>query len=469
MPTVVKRRNKDGKVTSYRLGAYVGQYADGESQKTWKKWKPPKKDLTEEQIDKMAYAEAVKFEEEVRAGFIVDNRITFRLYAERVLQLKLQAGASYKTIDRYRSMMKRINKHIGNMKLAQIKPQHLNNLYSALAEEGIREDNYKVVATDELMDLFIRNKIRYTDVRKATRMSPSTIEKLRHKEPIAKSSAQKLCSAFRIEMSRYFTSVQGKRRLSDKTILEHHRLIHAILAQGVKEMIITFNAADGASPPKYTRPEPHYYQINEMRAIIKALQSAPIKWKALTYFLIDTGCRRGEAAGLKWKNINLEQRLAKIDCELISTPSKGVYESPTKTRKTRYIKFSEQTAALLSMVKKLQDHNRILYEGLWIETGYVFTQDNGDHIHPDSITGWLADFSKKNGLPHIHPHAFRHTAASLMIANGVDLVTAASELGHANANTTASIYAHQIAEQKALAADVRGSIFRNLTENIDAD
>ena len=53
------------------------------------------------------------------------------------------------------------------------------------------------------------------------------------------------------------------------------------------------------------------------------------------------------------------------------------------------------------------------------------------------------------------PHAFRHTAASTMIANGVDLVTTANELGHANATTTAMIYAHQIAIAKARAADGR--------------
>ena len=282
----------------------------------------------------------------------------------------------YKTIDRYKSMMKRIDKHIGHMKLAQIKPQHLNNLYAALAVEGIREDNYKVVATDAFLEYLINNKIRYTDIRKATRMSPSTIEKIKAKEPIARSSAEKLCLKFKISMGTYFTSKQGK-----------------------------------------------------------------------------------------WKNVNLEKRLAKIDCELISIPSKGVYESPTKTRKTRYIWFSDETASLLEMTWKLQEHNRQYYGEFWIETGYVFTQDHGDRMHPDSVTGWLSDFSKKTGLPHIHPHAFRHTAASLMIANGVDLVTTATELGHANANTTAAIYAHQIAEQRALAADIRSSIFRSLIED----
>ena len=76
-------------------------------------------------------------------------------------------------------------------------------------------------------------------------------------------------------------------------------------------------------------------------------------------------------------------------------------------------------------------------------------------MHSDSITEWLSNFSKKNNLPHIHPHAFRHTVATTMIANGVDLVTTANELGHANATTTAMIYAHQISIAKAKATNVR--------------
>lgn len=62
------------------------------------------------------------------------------------------------------------------------------------------------------------------------------------------------------------------------------------------------------------------------------------------------------------------------------------------------------------------------------ETGMVFTKDNGEWLHPDSITRWLNNFSRDNDLPHIHPHAFRHTAASTMIANGVDLVTTAADV-----------------------------------------
>lgn len=105
------------------------------------------------------------------------------------------------------------------------------------------------------------------------------------------------------------------------------------------------------------------------------------------------------------------------------------------------------------------EHLQELNGDRWAGTPYVFVRDDGSRMHPDSITAWLNRFSAQNDLPHIHPHAFRHTAASMMIANGVDLVTTAAELGHANANTTATIYAHQIAIARATAADVRAGVF----------
>jgi len=125
----------------------------------------------------------------------------------------------------------------------------------------------------------------------------------------------------------------------------------------------------------------------------------------------------------------------------------------------RAIHLAPQSLELLRKWKAEQLRIRLAQGDRWVDSGYIFTQDDGNRMHPDSITDWLNKFSKKHGLPHIHPHAFRHTAASIMIANGVDLVTTASELGHANATTTASIYAHQIAVAKAKAANVRAGVF----------
>ena len=193
--------------------------------------------------------------------------------------------------------------------------------------------------------------------------------------------------------------------------------------------------------------------------MIAALEDAPLKWKTITYLLIDTGCRRGEILGLKPENVDYDTGLIVIDHALLTTKSKGVYEGETKNGRMRAIHLAPQSLELLCLWKTEQLRTRLAQGDHWVDSGYIFTQDDGSRMHPDSITDWLNKFSKKHNLPHIHPHAFRHTAASTMIANGVDLVTTANELGHANATTTAAIYAHQISIAKAKAANVRAGVF----------
>jgi integrase len=120
-----------------------------------------------------------------------------------------------------------------------------------------------------------------------------------------------------------------------------------------------------------------------------------------------------------------------------------------------------QTIAVLKEWKQEYDRWKELNGDRWQNSPYVFVKEDGGAMHPDSVTDWLGRFSKANTLPHIHPHAFRHTAASTMILNGVDMVSAAAELGHASPSTTANIYAHQFAIARAKAASVRAGVFAN--------
>ncbi len=78
----------------------------------------------------------------------------------------------------------------------------------------------------------------------------------------------------------------------------------------------------------------------------------------------------------------------------------------------------------------------------WIGGDWVFTTWDGHRMHPDTITKWFPKFLKKNKLPHIPPHGLRHTSATLLIVEGVDLIEVSGRLGHADKSTTSNIYAH---------------------------
>ena len=87
---------------------------------------------------------------------------------------------------------------------------------------------------------------------------------------------------------------------------------------------------------------------------------------------------------------------------------------------------------------------------------FLFIQEGeklGYPMHPDSITQYLGDFAKREKLPHINPHAFRHTLASVLCLNGIDITTISKWLGHNNVTTTMNIYEHILEEGKEKVAD----------------
>lgn len=459
MATVEKRTKKNGQ-DSYRITVAAGIDSTGKQIRLRRTWEPPKPDMTPRQIEKALNRAVTDFEREIEQGYRLDHKQTFATYAQYVLDLKARTGTKPRTIERYQELLKRVNQAIGHLKLTDIRPQHLNALYQNLGEEGVRLDSIKAVAHMDIKGWARQNGFSLSKLADLAEVSSATLSSASSGKTISKEKADSIAKAMNLNVEQVFTLERDSSPLSTKTVLEHHRIISTIMSQAEKEMLVQFNPASKATPPKVQRKTPDYYQPETITKILDALENASLKWKTATYLLIDTGCRRGEAMGLKWKSLDFENGLMVIERALLYSPKKGVYESTPKTGKSRILKLAPETLALLSELKTEQANMRVLYGDAWIDTGYVFTQDNGDRMNPDSLTDWLNKFSKANGLPHIHPHAFRHTAASTMIANGVDIVTAANELGHSSATTTANIYAHQIAEAKAKAENVRAGVFK---------
>ena len=117
-----------------------------------------------------------------------------------------------------------------------------------------------------------------------------------------------------------------------------------------------------------------------------------------------------------------------------------------------YINIPRETIQLLREYHAEQESWREAVGDRWANTGYVFTRDTGEPMHPDSINGWLIAFSERHGLPHINPHAFRHAMASILIYSGTDILSISKRLGHTTTNTTLNFYGHLL--QKADAQDV---------------
>lgn len=450
MAHIEKIKGKRG--TSYRFIVSGGFDSNGKRIFHKKTWKPPE-GMTPRQIEKAVQRAAMDFERSIEQGYSLDNKQTFADYAAYVLDLKERDGTKAKTLDRYRELMIRINQAIGHIKLADLRPQHLNAFYKNLSEPGIRLGAGTATAKIDLAAWLKENKKSRAGIAEAAGVAASTVSAAAQSKPIQEAKAESIAKAMGKKLRDVFTVEQNMEPLADKTILAYHRLISIVLAQAEKEMLVPYNAAAKASPPKTAKKAPNYFQPETISEILKALEAEPLKWQLITHLLLVTGCRRGEIMGLKWEKVDFKNNRVTIDRALIVSPSKGVYESTTKTSDIRYLNLPSETMALLRQQKREQLRLQIANGDRWIHTGYVFTQDNGDRMNPDSITAWLNDFSVRHGLPHINPHAFRHTVASVLLANGTDIVTVAAQLGHASASTTENFYAHIIEENKAKATE----------------
>ena len=450
MATIEKYTGKDG--LTYRITVYAGFDTQGKRIRHRMSYKPTP-GMTPRQIEKAAQKAAMDFERSIEQGFALDNRQTFAEYAAYVLDLKQRTGTKARTIDRYQDMMVRINQAIGHIKLADLRPQHLNSFYKNLAEPGIRIGGGSATVRIDMVAWLKKNKLSRGKLAEKAGVSAATVGVAVKGESIKIEKAQAIAQAMDKKVDEVFKVEKNMEPLADKTILEHHRLISTILAQAEKEMLVPYNAAAKATPPRTTKKDPNYFQPETISAILEALESEPLKWRLITHLLIVTGCRRGEIMGLKWEKVDFENSRVKIDRALVSSKSKGVFEESTKTSDIRYLALPRETMDLLRQHKREQLRLQLANGDRWLHTGYVFTQDNGDHMNPDSITGWLKDFSTRHDLPHINPHAFRHTVASVLLANGTDIVTVSKQLGHASITTTESFYSHIIEENKAKAAD----------------
>lgn len=449
MPNIKKIAGKNG--ISYKITVSLGRDQFGKQLRHYKTY-TPSPETKEGRAEKEASRIALQFEEELRQGYQPDNRMTFQEYADYFLNLKQKTGLKRSTYERYLLLLRRINAGIGHMKLSSIHPHHLNKLYENLMEDDIRLQDSLAYSKGTLAKTLQQNGFSQEALSRTAGVAASTIRKARSGAAIQTDKAEAIASALDLPVEQLFQFQGNTKPLATKTVLEHHRLIRTILGQAEKELMVPYNAASKATPPKVRRTSVNSFEPSEITAILQALDSEPIKWRTIVHLMIVTGCRRGEIMGLKWKHVNLDQGILLI-CETLLASDSGVYmDTPKTSESQRAINIPPETISLLRKHKKNQEQICLVVGDRWQETDYVFTRETGLPMHPDSVNGWLKKFSERHGLPHINPHAFRHSMASILINSGTDILSISKRLGHSMTSTTLNIYGHVLNQ-----ADARSS------------
>lgn len=258
---------------------------------------------------------------------------------------------------------------------------------------------------------------------------------------------KKLPDASPADLSALLLEIQAKGK-SHATVVKVYTVLHTLFKMAYLADEIPHNPMDKVSRPvprkdEIRETEAQALTVDELRAVLEALEAEPLKWQALVHVLIDTGCRRGECCGLQWEDIDLEGRVLTIRRNLCYTPARGVYVDTPKSGKVREVDIGPETAALLEALKGQSNGE------------YVFTKENSvEPMHPQSPTRYLKKLSVKCGVPDLHPHKLRHTFASIAITAGADVASVSEALGHSDKAVTLRMYTHADAESRRRAAQL---------------
>ena len=239
-----------------------------------------------------------------------------------------------------------------------------------------------------------------------------------------------------------------KKPLSGKTILEHHRLLRAMLHRAVYWQLIVSNPAERVQPPRAKKPKRRSYDDEQTKILLENLEKLSVedtKYKVAIILTIFTGVRLGELMGLEWQDVNFRNGIISINRSSQYLSDMGVFTKVPKTESSiREIAIPEFIISLLEEYKLWYEEQKSLYGELWTNSNRLFVQADGKPMHPSTISKWFVKYVGQIGLPVINFHGLRHTNASLLVAQNIDIAVISARLGHAQISTTLDFYVHPL-------------------------
>ncbi|MEW2588407.1 tyrosine-type recombinase/integrase [Streptomyces virginiae] len=231
------------------------------------------------------------------------------------------------------------------------------------------------------------------------------------------------------------------KRLSPLTLAYIHSVLKSALEHAVREEEITRNVARNVrtGTPRPRRIEP--LTADEARHFLAAVRYDRLF--ALYELALRTGLRKGELLGLQWEDLDLQKGTASIRRTLQRTQTGGLTTIPTKTRASeRRIALPSECIHSLKERREGQEGERGSAAGGRRDSGLVFTTQAGGPIDSANLNRSFRALLDRAGLRRIRFHDLRHSTATLLLEQGVELVVIKELLGHAHIGVTATVYAH---------------------------
>lgn len=256
------------------------------------------------------------------------------------------------------------------------------------------------------------------------------------------------------------------RPLAANTVRRLHGVVRAAYSAGERWGLLTDNVARRAVPPP---PPPERLSIPSVGAVKTMLQRSDEEdpsWSLFLRLLATSGLRRSEALGLQWGDIDAAELVARIR-RSVTEVTGGIAVGTCKTpRSRRDIPLEQHTAELLA--DRCDEQQAFAAEvGLeWSADWFVWPGEMGEPFgltptSPRTVKSRWHKHRGSLGMAGVRMHDLRHFAATQMIAAGVDPVTVAAILGHANPSITLRLYAHIVDDRMRAAANIMGQVLND--------
>jgi integrase len=228
--------------------------------------------------------------------------------------------------------------------------------------------------------------------------------------------------------------------LSSSSVRQIYTIGRAIGDAAVRDGLVGQNSFVAVRRPRIETREAAFLTPDQVRLLLEAAEES--RYHPFLALLVHTGLRRGEALALTWRDIDLEARTLRVRATLTRVRGELALSEPKTARSRRTVPLSEPAVALLRRVRERTAFERRQAMDLWVETGFVFVTDIGEPIDPRNALRALEVARRKAGLKEANLHTLRHSAASVMLTNGVPIPVVSKILGHSGISITVDVYGH---------------------------
>ncbi len=445
MATITKRGQ------SYQIRVSCGYDVDGKQIRRTRTWRPDA-GMSERQIQKELDRQAVLFEEQCRTGRVLDGNIRLADFIDLWFDKHAATHLRPTTVAGYRKLVARTVAALGHIRVDKLQPRHLMAFYENLAEPGIRAPR-SLKARPALRQRIKKAGMTTIAIDRACGWPRGKTSKVLYGDGLSAENCEKLAALLGVPVDRLFEAQEDK-PLSGNSILHYHRFLSSLMTSAVRWQLRFDNPCLRVTPPRKEDKEAVYLDEAQAARLLLLLDAEPEDFRAMVTLLLYTGLRRSELLGLAWEDIDWDKQLLSVRRTAQYVAGQGTITDTTKTRQSRRVlKLTDSAFALLRRHRAAQMQEELKLGDKWQHSGRIFTTWDGRPMNPNALSRRMHSFIQRTDLPPITAHSLRHTNATLLIAEGVNIKTVSAHLGHSTISTTGNIYAHAIQSAEAAAAD----------------